>query len=192
MRANARLDPEAGNRHRDGLVDRGANGGMAGDDMLILATDPVEKVDITGIDDVKMDDIPVVTACTKLHCERNGTVIGLFYQYAGKQDEYGYGTGQTIHAPIQLGDFGLTVNDNVTERNNRILTPDGFEFKLYTRGGLPHMRQARPTLEDLGKYPHVIMTAAEEVGGLWDPTKFDTYCTNELEDDIPALIDHAD
>ena len=54
------------------------------------------------------------------------------------------------------------------------------------------MRQARPTLEDLGKYPHVIMTAAEEVGSLWDPTKFDAKCVNESEDDISALIDRAD
>ena len=80
-------------------MDSGANGGKAGSSMLVLATSPIQKVDIHGLENAKMEDIPVCTTACKLMCKKNGTVIGIWNQYACTEGNDGYGTGQTIHAP---------------------------------------------------------------------------------------------
>ena len=44
------------------LVDRGANGGVAGSDVRVIETHPDRKVDIRGIDNHEITAIPLVTA----------------------------------------------------------------------------------------------------------------------------------
>ena len=44
------------------LVDRGANGGVAGNDIIVIETHPDREVDIRGIDNHEITAIPLVTA----------------------------------------------------------------------------------------------------------------------------------
>ena len=62
------------------LVDRGANGGIAGDDVrVILKT--LRNVDIQGIDNHQIQNIPIVTAGGVVKSQR-GPVIAILHQYA--------------------------------------------------------------------------------------------------------------
>mgnify|MGYP003449427917 FL=1 len=169
-----------------GLADGGSSGGMAGHSMLVTATSLFETVDIHGLDNYTMTDIPLGTCACKLKCAKSGeTVIAFWNQYACSQDADGYGTGQTIHSVAQLEDFGLTVQDKVTKGETRIIHPDGYEFKMYTQGGLCYVPQARCTLEDFGKYAHVIMTSDMT----WDPNKYDT---DDMSDDLTIHTSHVE
>ena len=74
------------NQSTNHLVDRGANGGLAGADMRVLQkTD--RKIIIAGIDNHGVTGLDVVTA-TALIDTQKGPVIGIFHEYAhlGKGD----------------------------------------------------------------------------------------------------------
>ena len=68
------------------LIDRGANGGIAGNDTCILNTHPTRKVDIQGIDNHQLPDIPIVTAGAVVNTQR-GEVILVMHQYSRVQKE---------------------------------------------------------------------------------------------------------
>ena len=91
------------------LVDRGANGGLAGDDVRII-TKTDRTVDVSGIDDHQMDDLSVVTAGGVTRTT-DGKVIVIMNQYAGVPG------GKTIHSSIQLEHFENLVNDKPSKVN---------------------------------------------------------------------------
>ena len=62
------------------LVDRGANGGLAGSDMRVIHK-PHCKINIQGIDNHEVTGLDVVTAATLLNTSQ-GKVIGIFNEYA--------------------------------------------------------------------------------------------------------------
>jgi hypothetical protein len=62
------------------LVDCGANGGLAGSNMRVVATNEGRTVNITGIDNHQMVKIPIVTAGAYMTSNK-GPVIGIFHQY---------------------------------------------------------------------------------------------------------------
>ena len=76
------------------LIDRGANGGLAGADMRVLHITP-RKISIIGIDDHEMTGLNVVTAATLLDTQK-GPIIGVFHEYAH------LGKGRSIHAAGQM------------------------------------------------------------------------------------------
>ena len=85
------------------LVDRGANGGLAGSNMRVLAnTDRL--VDISGIDNHQMTGLKIVTAGGVVPTQR-GDVIDIFHQYAHVPQ------GRSIHSSVQLESFGIKVDD---------------------------------------------------------------------------------
>jgi hypothetical protein len=72
------------------LVDRGANGGIAGDDVWIINRTG-QQVDVQGIDNHQIVDIPVVTAGAVMKTQRGEAIIIMHqYTYTGK--------GKTIHS----------------------------------------------------------------------------------------------
>ena len=71
------------------LVDRGANGGLAGSDMCVIHK-PHRKINIQGIDNHEVTGLDVVTAATLLNTSQ-GKVIGIFNEYAY------LGKGSSIH-----------------------------------------------------------------------------------------------
>jgi len=76
-------------------VDRGANGGIIGNDAHILYTHPGQEVDNAGIDNHQIDSLKVVDASAKIFTQR-GEAIGIFRQRAY------HGKGRTIHSSGQI------------------------------------------------------------------------------------------
>ena len=82
------------NHTNNQLVDRGANGGLAGSDMRVIHKTH-RKINISGIDNHEVTGLDVVTAATLLNTSQ-GKVIGIFneYTYLGK--------GSSIHSSGHL------------------------------------------------------------------------------------------
>ena len=63
------------------LMDNGANGSMAGDDVLITAYHDHDCAQVTGIAGNSLDDLRIVTAAGLIE-STDGSVIGSFHEYA--------------------------------------------------------------------------------------------------------------
>jgi hypothetical protein len=86
------------------LIDPGANGGIAGDDVRIINRTG-RQVDVhQGIDNHQIVDIPIVTAGAVLKMQR-GEVIIILHQYAYT------GKGKTIHSSGQPEWYKQEVDD---------------------------------------------------------------------------------
>ena len=90
---------------RGALVDQGANGGIAGGDCRVIHSQPTGRtVDVQGIDNHQLTDIPLVTAGAVV-ATQCGNVILIMHQYAHMPQ------GKTIHSAIQLEHFKQQVDD---------------------------------------------------------------------------------
>ena len=76
------------------LVDRGANGGIAGDDVRIIDRTH-RSVDVCGIDNHQLTNVPIVTA-GGVATSQHGEVIVILNQYAYT------GKGKSIHSCAQM------------------------------------------------------------------------------------------
>ena len=76
------------------LIDRGANGGLAGSEMCVLQ-ETVCKINIVGINDHELTGFPIITASVALQTNQ-GLTVGIFHENAH------LGTGSSIHASGQL------------------------------------------------------------------------------------------
>ena len=76
------------------LIDRGANGGLAGADMRVLQKTH-RKINIVGIDDHELTGLNVVTAAALMDTQK-GRIIGILHEYAH------LGKGRSIHAAGQM------------------------------------------------------------------------------------------
>ena len=63
------------------LVDRGANGGIAGEDVRIIFKTMRSSVDIQGIDNHQVTNIPIVTSTGGVVQSQRGDVIAILHQY---------------------------------------------------------------------------------------------------------------
>jgi hypothetical protein len=84
------------------LIDRGANGGVAGSDTWLIDKS-LHSVHIQGIDDHMIKDVPSSTVGTVVNTQR-GEAIAIMHQYAYT------GKGGTIHSSSQLEWCGNDVN----------------------------------------------------------------------------------
>ena len=84
------------------LVDRGSNGGCAGDDVTVLSYHPHRRVDIVGVANHMMNDIRIAT-CAAVTNSSVGPIILIMHQYAH------HGKGKTIHSPGQLEYYGAVM-----------------------------------------------------------------------------------
>ena len=91
------------NQSNHHLIDRGANGGLAGADMRVIHTTP-RKINIVVIDDHELTGLNVVTAAALLDTQK-GPIIGVFHEYAH------LGKGRSIHAAGQMEWFNCQVDD---------------------------------------------------------------------------------
>ena len=116
------------------LVDRGANGGIAGNDVRVI-----EKlhrhVDVQGIDNHKMDNIPIVTAGGVTKTQR-GEVILILNQYAY------VGKGTSIHSSPQIEAYNNKVDDRAIKVGGKqvIETVDGYSIPLNIKNALTRMK----------------------------------------------------
>ena len=138
------------------LIDRGANGGLAGADMRVIHTTP-RKINIVGIDDHELTGLNVVTAATLLDTQK-GPMIGVFHEYAH------VGKGRSIHAAGQMEWFNCKVDDRSQHVGGAqsIQTSEGYVIPLSIEYGLVYMHSMRiPTDHDLQNYPHVLFTSPD-------------------------------
>ena len=146
------------------LVDRGANGGLAGSDMRVIHKTH-RKINIQGIDNHEVTGLDVVTAATLLNTSQ-GKVIGIFNEYAY------LGKGSSIHSSGQLEWFKTNVDEKSVKVGGTqlITTLDGYSVPLLIKDGLAYATSlGKPTDQDMDTYPHVFFTAPDE----WDPSVLD-------------------
>ena len=98
-------------------MDNGANGGMAGDDVLITAYHDHDCAQVMGIAGNSLDDLRIDAAAGFLE-STNGLVIGIFHQYAH------HGKGKSIHSIPQMQDFDVLVDCTSKKKNGmqRVVT----------------------------------------------------------------------
>ena len=146
------------------LVDRGANGGLAGSDMRVIHKTH-RKINIQGIDNHEVTGLDVVTAATLLNTSQ-GKVIGIFNEYAYLEK------GSSIHSSGQLEWFKTNVDKKSVKVGGTqlITTLDGYSVPLLIKDGLAYATSlGKPTDQDMDTYPHVFFTSPDE----WDPSVLD-------------------
>ena len=146
------------------MVDRGANGGLAGSDMRVIYKTH-RKINISGIDNHEVNGLDVVTAATLLNTSL-GKVIGIFNEYAH------LGKGSSIHSSGQLEWFKTHVDEKSIKVGGTqlITTLEGYSVPLLIKDGLAYATSlGRPTDQDMDTYPHVFFTSPDE----WDPSVLD-------------------
>jgi hypothetical protein len=149
-------------KRRGALVDRGANGGIAGDDTRVIHKH-LRKVDVTGIDNHEMTDLQIVDMASWAMSNK-GPVIVIFNQYA----YHGLGCS-SIHSAIQLEHYKNRVDDrSIKSRGRQCLTTlEGYVIPLDIINGLPYMKMRPPSDDEIRDLPHIIMTSGER----WNPAK---------------------
>ena len=146
------------------LVDRGANGGLAGSDVRILSRSS-RKCTVTGIDSHELQGLDVVQ-CAALVETNHGIVNLIMNEYAC------YGKGHTIHSSGQIEWFKNSVDDRSVQvgGKQRICTTDGYTMPLTCKVGLMYLSIiGKPTDQDLERYPAVHLTGPHK----WDPSVLD-------------------
>ena len=170
------------NQSNHHLIDRGANGGLAGADMRVIHTTP-RKINIVGIDDHELTGLNVVTAAALLDTQK-GPIIGVFHEYDH------LGKGRSIHAAGQMEWFNCQVDDRskIIGGAQQIEKSEGYVIPLSIESGLVYMHSIRiPTDQDLQNYPHVFFTSPD----IWDASVLDHEITPSLLEDINQHSDDS-
>ena len=152
------------------LIDRGANGGICGDDLRrISLTD--RSINVQGIGNPQLQGLAIRTSGATTRTQR-GDVVLIFHQYAY------HGRGKSIHSSLQLDDNGVKVNAPPVSLNGEqsLLTDDGYAIPLDFNNGLNYLNLRPFTDDELETQPHVIMTR----NMVWSPSRYD---------DIPSSSD---
>jgi hypothetical protein len=162
-------------QYKGSLIDGGCNGGLAGDDCIIIDKHVFGTVNIVGVGDNLIKDVPLCTAAGYIETSA-GPIIGIMHNYAA------LGKGGSIHSPLQMQDFGILIDDKA-KTQKRIdgeygtqtvrVTSGGtnFDIPLVLNGGLPYFKMTAPTQEQLddSNIPQVTLTSDMP----WDPSKYD-------------------
>ena len=153
------------------LVDRGSNGGVAGNDVRVVSKSS-RKVDIRGIDNHQLNDVEIGTVGAYVETHK-GPVIAIFHQYAL------FGKGTTIHSPGQFEHYKNDVNDKSVHVGGlqRIKTLDGYTIPLDIKNGLARMHMRPYTDQEWENLPHVFMTGEPE----WNPSVLDHALTDDVQ-----------
>ena len=180
-RTTYRVNKRSMQSHWGALVDRGANGGIAGRDTRLIQKS-VRTVDLTGIRNHTVKNLEIVTAGAVVKTQR-GEVILILNQYAYMPE------CKTIHSCPQIEHFKGVVNDKAPVNNNGttpyIKTLEGFMIPLQIRNGLPYMEMRPYTDDEFNELPHVHLTA----DGEWNPRVVDAKVEKEWYKEQP---DHSE
>ena len=154
---------------RGSLVDRGANGGILGNDARVYLKH-TREVDVTGIDNHELNALVIVDAPAKITTHK-GPAIAVLRQYAY------HGLGRTIHSCAQFEYYKNQVNDRSMKVGGTqcIKTNDGYIIPLDIINGLPYMKMHPNTDKEWDELPHILLTSSEE----WDPRVVDHMLTDK-------------
>ena len=156
-RIQYRFSKAAGINHRKGnsaLVDQGANGGLAGEDVRVLKHS-LCQADISGINNHTMVGLPIVTAAGVVNTHI-GPVCVILHQYVL------LGKGKSIHSSVQMECHDIVVN----ERSRRLrrggqqclTTLEDYKTHLSICRGLPYMDMHPPLDHELDTLPQVVIS----------------------------------
>ncbi len=153
------------------LVDRGANGGVGGEDVRLIHYVPGKTVTIQGIDNHQMRSIRIGTVAGVVQTTL-GRVMLIFNQYAYT------GRGASIHSAVQMEHYGCRVDERsaVVGGTQTIVTPNGYVIPLSIVDGLARLPISPATDADLRDTTLVQEFMTSELD--WDPRVLD----NELSD----------
>jgi hypothetical protein len=146
------------------LVDRGANGGVAGNDVRVIFKTN-HTVDIKGIDNRRCANIDIGTVRGVIQMNK-GPVIGIMNQYSLLNK------GSFIRSPCQFEWYKNDVNDKsflVPGGLQRIQTLDGYIIPLSIQDGLTRLNIRPYTDQEFDTLPHLILTSELEC----DPSVLD-------------------
>ena len=146
------------------LVNRGANGGLAGSDVTILSKS-LRQCNVNSFHQDVLQDLDIVQ-CAALIQTQHGIVNLILIEYAYS------GQGPTIHTTGQIEWYNNFVDGKSTQVGGKqvIITYDGYIIPLVSREGLMYLEFiGKPTIDDLTKYPSVHLTCPHP----WDPTMLD-------------------
>ena len=145
------------------LVDRGANGGVAGSDVRVLFKTN-RTVDIRGIDNHQLTNIDIGTVGGVVDTQK-GPIIVIMHQYAL------LGKGSSIHAPCQIEHYKNKVDDKSSQVGGSqcIQTLDGYAIPLVIKDGLARLKIRPYTDKEFDTLPHVFLTGESN----WDPSVMD-------------------
>ena len=101
------------------LIDRGANGGICGDDLRKVSLTE-RSINVQGIDNHQLQGLAIETFGATARTQR-GYVILIFRQYAY------HGCGKSIHSSLQLEDNGVSIIDRPVSLKGAqsLVTEDG-------------------------------------------------------------------
>jgi hypothetical protein len=131
------------------LIDRGANGGICGDDMLVLEGSE-RFVDVFGLAGHKVNQLRIVSDPCQISTDK-GDVIATFHQMAL------LGKGKSILSCLQMEADGADINDCTSTLHGgkqRILM-DGYLIPLDFNNGLAYLRCSIPSMVDLMGSQHL-------------------------------------
>ena len=161
-----------------GLVDRGANGSIAGSDMnTIEITD--KYVDLDGVTAHTVRHLQLVTAGAYIESNR-GPVIIQIHHAASMHD------GKTILSSGQLEAFGCQLfekSKKFTGEQPHIVTPCGHKLPIAIRDGLAYLHIRPFTTDEFNTLPHICLTSPKP----WNPKSIDCgipddWCKNQPTD----------
>ena len=180
---NSRIDINCSKRHGTwgALIDRGANGCIAGNDTKLLEFTG-QSTDLSGIDDHTIRNLKIarVGGVTKSSI---GDLIIIINQAAYMPD------GRTIISTGQLEYYKTRVNDKskkITGKTPSIITLEGQEIPMETRKGLPYISLRPGTDEEWKILPRVEVTSHHE----WDPSVLDCVVDEEWYKNRPKIPMH--
>mgnify|MGYP006357956311 FL=1 len=170
------------------LIDRGANGGIAGSDVRVISLSD-RHVNVQGIDNHRMNDIRIATVGGVINTNF-GDVVAIFHEYAYT------GKGNSIHSAAQMEHFKHDVCDKSKKvgGKQRIKTFEGHVIPLVFKNGLPRLSVRPYTDDEWNNLPHVIMTSPNE----WNPSVLDStvddewFDTNGEPEDTENIISEFD
>lgn len=148
------------------LVDRGANGGIGGQDVRVIEMSG-RRVDVQGIDQHQINDIPICTVGGVVTTSDGEQVIAVFGEYAWT------GNGPSIHSSGQLEYNRISVDDRSAKVGGKqcLKTDCGRILPLKFRNGLARLPIRPYTDHELETLPQVIMSMP---GKVWDPSVLDS------------------
>jgi uncharacterized protein (DUF2147 family) len=164
-------------RKPSSLCDRGANGGVAGSEMRVIATTD-RLVNLTGIDNHEITDLKIVTAGAVAKTTE-GPIIVIAHQYAHVP------TSRSIHSPAQLEHYKNDVHDKSSKIGGLqlIKTLDGHILPMSIRNGLVCIDMHPFSDREWEELPHVILTSDED----WDPKVLDCEADDIFYDTVSDL-----
>ena len=162
-----------------GLIDGGANGGLANpkEMRLISYSSPDRYVNITGVGDLNIPRLRIGTFAAKVQLQDGRYVLMIFHEYGELKN------GKTIHSKLQLRDNLCQVFDDPEHLDGKqcLITHEGYQIPLDFEQGLAYIKMQYPTEDEVKTLPCVLMTRDMP----WDPSRYDKVKSTQVPT-VPA------